>query len=190
MGTSMDKVKHELTTLKNRVNIMDIPFINSTQYNFFNHCVIPFVIHNEKCFIVTANPEIVMHTRLDQKYKKVVQSATYVIPDGVGIIHAARRLGHPLQERITGYDLMTDMLHYANEHHLKCFFLGASENVNKQAVNKIKEQFPNIKVAGRHHGYIKNNDMSVVDDVALTNADFVFVALGFPKQEKWIATHL
>lgn len=180
----------EKSMIKNEVSIMDIPFVNATRSAFIEQKIRPMLESEEKCFIVTANPEIVMETRRNPEYKKIVQSANFVVPDGVGILLAAKRKKEPLLERIAGFDLMQDLLQLADENRAKCFFLGASEEVNKLVVEKIRHQFPNIKIAGRHHGYFDLGDLRVVEKVKDSDPDFVFVALGYPKQERWIHENL
>src|SRR5699024_4682563 len=67
--------------------------------------------------------------------------------------------------------------------------LGGTKGVNEVAVEKIKIKYTNLQVAGRHHGYFDLDDEEVVAQVRDAAPDFVFAALGFPKQEEWIATH-
>ncbi|WP_026907562.1 WecB/TagA/CpsF family glycosyltransferase [Paucisalibacillus globulus] len=171
---------------KNIVTIMDIDFVNTTKKGFVNDYVLPRLDMEKKCFIVTANPEIVMRAREDQEYKQVIQSADYVIPDGIGIIKASNRLKQPLKERITGFDVVLDLLAYANEKELSCYFLGAKEDVNKKAVEEVTKQFPNLRIAGRHHGFFDLKDESIIEEVVKSEADIVLVALGLPRQELWI----
>lgn len=170
----------------NKVKIAGIPFLNTTMNNLLKNYIKPSLQKKEKCFIVTANPEIVMMTRRNEDYKKKVLQADHVVADGIGVIFAAKYKKQPLQERIAGFDLMTQMLKLANEEKASCYFLGASEASNSKAVERIKQLYPDLKVAGRHHGYVDIHDQSIVDDVTRTEPDFVFVALGCPKQEEWI----
>src|SRR5690625_2972328 len=149
----------------NKVKILDIPFENSTKEDFLKSVIEQNLFAKEKCFVVTANPEIVMETRRDENYKEVVLSADYIVPDGTGILFAAKYKKQPLAERIAGFDLMQDMLHLANEQGASCFFLGASEEVNKEVVGKIQQEFPNIIVAGRHHGYFKGENAEVSEAI-------------------------
>ena len=169
-----------------KVTILDIPFVNSTKNDFIRQDIIPYLDNDRKCFIVTANPEIIMETRRNSEYKKIVQSANYVVPDGVGILIAAKRKKQPLKERIAGFDLMRDLLKLANERKAKCFFLGASDEVNQLVAEKVGEKYPNIDIVGRHHGYFDLKDERIINLVKEKEPDFVFVALGYPKQEKWI----
>lgn len=169
---------------------MDIPFINLTKHDFLHKCLLPSIKQENKKFIVTANPEIVMKTKEDPSYKNAVLAADYVVPDGVGILMAAKHQKEPLQERVSGYDIMMDLLSYADQQALSCYFLGASEMVNEKAVTEVKKRYPNLKIAGHHHGFFDLDDEQVAADVKNAAADIVFVALGLPRQEMWIHQHL
>lgn len=168
------------------VKILDIPFVNMTKEEFINEHVTRHLLEKEKCFIVTANPEIVMETRRNKPYKQTLLNANYVVPDGTGVILAAKRKKTPLKERIAGFDLMVEMLRLANENRARCYFLGGKQSVVKQTVEAVKRNYPNIELAGSHHGYFDINDRKIVQLVKESKSDFVFVALGFPKQETWI----
>lgn len=177
-----------MSNKQDHVHIMDIPFLNKTKTAFLKEELYPRIHNNEKTFIVTANPEIVMETKSDAQYKAIVQSAHYVVADGIGIVFAAKYQKNPLQERITGFDLMVDLLKYANDHGLSCYLLGAAEEVNEKAVTKINERFPNVEIVGHYHGYFSDDD-TIVKQIQKTSPDLIFVALGFPKQEYWIKSN-
>ncbi|MDY0404742.1 hypothetical protein P5G51_004385 [Virgibacillus sp. 179-BFC.A HS] len=85
---------------KNTVQIMDIAFLNTTKKQLMEKYLEPRLQNQTKTFLVTANPEIVMKAREDPAYKAIVQSADYVIPDGIGIVKAANLKKQPLKERI------------------------------------------------------------------------------------------
>lgn len=173
-----------------KVIIADIPFVNSTKNAFLKEHIVPSINKGQKCFIVTANPEIVMQAVEDASFKQVLHDADFVVPDGIGVLLAAKWKKQPLQERIAGSDLMNDMLEVANEEQASCYFLGADEETNEQAVKNIRKLYPTIQVAGRHHGYFDIGDQDVLADVVEAAPDFVFVALGSPKQENWIRQSL
>lgn len=172
------------------VTIIDIPFVNMTHTQFVETIVKRHLLEQKKCFIVTANPEIVMEARRNPDYKNTLLQANYIVPDGSGILLAAKCKKTPLKERIAGFDLMVDMLKLANEHGSRCFFLGGKEAVVKQTVAVVNNKYPNIQIVGSHHGYFDLNDKKVAQYVKASNPDFVFVALGFPKQETWINRNL
>src|SRR5690625_3262018 len=164
------------------VVIMDIGFTNTTKKSLLHNYLFQHLDKQQKCYIVTANPEIVMKTTEDERYKYTVQKADYIVPDGIGILLAAKYLKNPLPERVSGYDLMLDLLEYANQKCLSIYFLGAKEKVNQKAVLKVREKYPNVTIAGSHHGFFDMEDSEVVRDIKSSAADIVFVALGFPKQ--------
>lgn len=168
------------------VKVMDIPFQNSTKEAFIREKIIPKIKDEKKCFIVTANPEIVMEARRNNNYKNIILSADFVVPDGYGILLAAKWKGKQLKERIAGYDLMIDLLHYANEIKARCYFLGGKLEINEQTIEKVKELYPHIVIAGHHHGYFDIENTTITKQVRETAPDIIFVALGFPKQEQWI----
>ncbi|WP_411843748.1 WecB/TagA/CpsF family glycosyltransferase [Salinicoccus sp. HZC-1] len=169
-----------------KVTIMDIDFIHTTMERFLNDTIYPTLANEDKCFIVTANPEIVIETRDYSEFKKIVQDSDYVLADGVGVINAARFMGRPLPERVSGIDVMYEMLEHAAEKGYSVFFLGAAEDSNRKAVENAQEKFPGLVVAGRHDGYFDPADEEISRMVLDTNPDIVLVALGMQRQEKWI----
>ncbi|MFD1037161.1 WecB/TagA/CpsF family glycosyltransferase [Virgibacillus byunsanensis] len=175
--------------IKNTVTIMDITFLNVTKKDFLYDELFPRLNRQQKSFVVTANPEIVMKAREDHGYKQAVQSADYIVPDGAGILLAAKYKKEPLQERIPGYELMLDLLKHANDEGLRCYFLGAKDNVINKTIVEVEQQYPNITIAGSHHGFFDIHDSSIAENIKAQNPDIVFVALGLPRQEEWIAKH-
>lgn len=178
-----------MTNSRTSVTIMGIPFIHTTKQEFLEKYLAPRIANQENTFVVTANPEIVMHAREHPAYKEIVLSADYVVPDGSGILMAAKYQKEPLPERIPGFDLMLDLLDHAERGGYRCFFLGAEETVNEKMVKEVKHKYPDLKIAGHHHGFFDLDDTEIAAKVERTNPDIIFVALGFPKQEEWIAKY-
>lgn len=174
---------------KDVVTVMDIDFYNTTKRDLLEQDLYPRLEREEKTFLVTANPEFVMHAQEDKEFKQIVQSADFVVPDGIGIIKAAEWMKQPLKERIPGFELMLDLLTHADEQGLSCYFLGAKESINEKTVEKVKSTYPSIKIAGWHHGYFDIADQRIAEAVRDTKPDMIFVALGMPRQEKWIARY-
>lgn len=175
--------------MKEKIEIMGIPFLNQPRSELLASYVYPALTSHTKRFVVTANPEIVMLTKEMESYREAVLAADYVIPDGTGIILASKIIGTPLPERIPGFELMTDLIAYADEQGLSCYFLGASKTVNNRVVDKLKEMYPHLRIAGHHHGFFDLDDHEVVEQVVKAKPDLIFVALGAPRQEEWIYRH-
>lgn len=171
------------------VEILTIPFIDSNMDEFMNRMIYPRLMNQEKTFVVTANPEIVEYANEHQDYKDIIISADYITPDGVGIIMASKWLNQPLQERITGFDLMNELFRVADEKALKVYLLGAEENVIDAAALKVKELYPGLELVGYNHGYIDIKDDALPKSIAELEPDIILTALGFPRQEKWVSRH-
>ncbi|WP_374099735.1 WecB/TagA/CpsF family glycosyltransferase [Sediminibacillus dalangtanensis] len=171
------------------VSIMDIPFLNLTQQQLLEKHLYPRITEEKKTYIVTANPEIVMKAKENEKYKGMVKQADFIIPDGTGIVMASKLIKQPIQERVAGFDLMTHLIGYAEDQQLSCFFLGASEEVSKKMVERLKTLHPYLHIAGRHHGFFELEDRTVIEEVLDSRPDLIFVALGSPRQEEWITKY-
>ncbi|MED3759855.1 WecB/TagA/CpsF family glycosyltransferase [Peribacillus frigoritolerans] len=171
------------------VEILTIPFIDSNMDEFMNRMIYPRLMNQEKTFVVTANPEIVEYANEHRDYKDIIISADYITPDGVGIIMASKWLNQPLQERITGFDLMNELFRVADEKALKVYLLGAEENVIEAAALKVKELYPGLELVGYNHGYIDIKDDTLPKSIAELEPDIILTALGFPRQEKWVSRH-
>lgn len=174
----------------NTVPIMDISFINTTKESFLQDHIFPSLHVEEKKFVVTANPEIVMMAREDESYKQAIQKADYVVPDGVGVIYASKLKRTPLKERIPGYEVTLELLQHANNNGLSCYFYGASEFVSHKLVEVIRKNYPDLIVAGRKNGYAHDENNEIAKEIKSLNPDIVFVALGVPRQEHWIANEI
>lgn len=152
-----------------------------------------------KFFIVTPNSEIVMQANRDEKLLDIIRQADMTVPDGIGLVIASKMIGKPLSERVTGIDLMESLLSYADRERKSIYLLGAKPGIAEKAAEKIREKYPNLIVAGHHHGYFKGlhtgskgheEEKKVLEDIRLAEPDMLFVALGAPKQEYFIAEYL
>ncbi|WP_142827168.1 WecB/TagA/CpsF family glycosyltransferase [Planococcus soli] len=171
------------------VHILGVPFVNTSQKDFIS-TLQSRIAKQEKTFVVTANPEIVMHSLEDDQYKQTLAKAQYITADGIGIVKAAAIIGKPLPERVSGYDLMLDLLETADKNRSSVFFLGAAEEVLQATVKKAKQNYPGIQIAGSHNGFFDWNDHVLPQQIKNAAPDIVFVALGFPRQEQWIGANI
>ncbi|SDK14147.1 WecB/TagA/CpsF family glycosyltransferase [Sediminibacillus albus] len=178
-----------MSKTNSHVSIMDIPFINISQKELLEQYIYPRLDNQQKSYIVTANPEIVMMAKENRSYKQMVMQADFIIPDGTGIVMASKMIKNPIKERMPGFDLMTHLIGYAEDKKLSCYFLGASEQVNNKMVEKLKELHPYLKVAGSHHGFFDLEDRTILEKMQMVQPDFIFVALGSPRQEEWITKY-
>jgi N-acetylglucosaminyldiphosphoundecaprenol N-acetyl-beta-D-mannosaminyltransferase len=140
--------------------------------------------------IFAANPEKNYQIKKDPLLYNVFRSADLLIPDGMGIVLAARLLYGIKLIRIPGIELMEDICELAAQEGHGVFIYGAKEEVNEIAVDILERRYPGLKVAGRFNGYVKEEDMSdLVNYINESRAEILFLALGSPRQEKWFARY-
>jgi N-acetylglucosaminyldiphosphoundecaprenol N-acetyl-beta-D-mannosaminyltransferase len=148
----------------------------------------------ECSLIVTPNSEIIVNASKDPELKNIIEQADLVIPDGIGLVYASKIMGVPLKERVTGIDFLNEILRYLEESGQSIYFLGSkpgggdNPGIADMAVEKIKEKFKGLSVAGTHHGYFKEADEEgIVRAINESGADFLCVAMGSPRQEKFVS---
>ena len=137
-------------------------------------------------YAVTPNPEFILAADKDLEFQKILNKADLVLPDGIGVVYSAQILGRPLKGRVAGFDFACDMLDVLDQLGGRLYLLGAKPGVAEEAGRQILETHPNIVLCGVHDGYFKDSD-PVARQVAEARPDLLFVCLGAPKQEKWIA---
>ena len=141
--------------------------------------------------IVTADSSAVVLARKDSELREIINSASLVTPDSIGILWAARRFGRPLPERVSGVDLAELLCERAVGLGHRVFLLGAAPGIAEKAAEKLKQRHPGLVIAGTHHGYFKPAESeAVIEKVREAKPDLLFVAMGIPLQEKWISQHL
>ena len=172
--------------MPNKIDILDVPITNIRKEELLQQIDHHFQKEDQHLFIVTANPEIIMLTKTSADYKKAITAADYILADGIGVIIGSKILRTPLEEKLPGYELMHDFLSYANTHEKSVYFYGAKPGIAEQAASKAVEQYAALDVAGFMDGYTVHGKEAATKIVA-TQPDFVFVAMGAPRQEEWIA---
>ncbi|MGO1314351.1 N-acetylmannosaminyltransferase [Staphylococcus equorum subsp. linens] len=174
----------------NKVNVLSVYFDNVTLKDMREN-VKHFFLSNslENLFIVTANPEIVDYATDNIKYRNLINSANYVIPDGTGVVKASKLLRTPLKERVPGIELMEECLKIANANYQKVFLLGSNNEVVIKAQQNLAQKYPNIHF-DFHHGFFDLTDEMVLRQITSFNPDYVFVGMGYPRQEHWIERHM
>ncbi len=138
--------------------------------------------------IVTLNPEILMQARADADFHQIIAQAGLVLPDGVGLLWAARILGVRLRERVTGSGLVPRLSALAAERDWPVFFLGAAPGVAEEAAARLAAANPGLVVAGTFAGSPDPaEDDALVARVIGAAPQVLLVAYGAPRQERWIA---
>lgn len=139
-------------------------------------------------YVATPNPEIVEACRENLAARQAVNGADLVLPDGIGVVKGAKLLGTPLKARLPGIEFAAGLMERMAAEGLSLYLLGARPGVAEAAAGRLAEKYPGLKIAGTHDGYFRE-DGPVVEAVRQSGADCVFVCLGAPKQELWMAKH-
>ena len=141
--------------------------------------------------VATANAEMLMRATHDEELRRILNASALVVPDGAGTVWAARHLGHAMPERVAGYDLAQELLRRAPAEGRRVYFFGAAPGVAEKAKAKAEQIYPGIEIVGVRNGFFSPADnAAIIAEIRAARPDLLLVALGVPKQEKWIAAHL
>ncbi len=172
-----------------RIEILHIPFDNITGGDAADIIAQLCRLRGESAkTVVTPNPIMVMNAQKDKGLSDALCSASLSLPDGVGIVSASKRLGTPLQERVTGIDTAYSVIGKLNNAGGSVYLLGARPGVAEKAAQNLKKDFPHICFVGTHDGYF-SDDGEIIKEIQNAAPDLLFLCLGSPRQEIWAHEH-
>jgi N-acetylglucosaminyldiphosphoundecaprenol N-acetyl-beta-D-mannosaminyltransferase len=141
--------------------------------------------------LCTVNPEFIMAAQRDADFRQILQQSALNLPDGIGVVWAAKRVGHPLRERVAGSDLVGLMADRAQVTGWRIFLLGAAEGVAERAAIILRERYPQTHIVGTYAGSPRPEEAAdIAARIRSSEADVLLVAYGAPQQDKWIARHI
>ena len=150
-----------------------------------------FIEQKAKVLIATANAEMLMRATYDHEFCQILNEAGLVVPDGAGTVWAAHHLGYAMPERVAGYDLAQELMRLAPRKKTRIFFFGAGPGVAEAAKAKAEQLYPGIEIVGVRNGFFTADDeAAIIAQIKEAKPDLLLVALGVPKQEKWIHKNL
>lgn len=172
------------------VNIAGIPIVNLTEDETVAR-IDELILNGGPHFGAVVNAAKMVAAERTPELKRALADADFVTADGMSVVWAARLLGRPLKQRVTGIDLFERLLRHANEQDLSVYFLGAREESVRGVVEFSKQCYPALRIAGYHNGYFEESESKLVcEEIMRSCADLLFVAMGSPKQELWIASNI
>jgi len=145
---------------------------------------------DKKMSAISVNPQIIIEGQDYPEIQEFVKKSTHRIPDGIGIVLVSKLTGGQIKERVAGIELMFRFLDYANAYKKSIFLYGAKPQVVSDAAEQIKKDYPNLILSDKIDGYTNFSEEEVVERINKVKPDFLFVALGFPKQEEWLARNI
>ena len=138
--------------------------------------------------LVTANAEIVYAASREQSLKEIVNTSAMVTADGIGIVHAARIKKDPVPQKVAGVELAQRLVALSGQKKWDIYFLGGAPGVAQKAKENLLALYPDARITGVQHGYFDSQaEDEIIKDILLKKPHILFVALGFPRQEEWIA---
>jgi N-acetylglucosaminyldiphosphoundecaprenol N-acetyl-beta-D-mannosaminyltransferase len=137
--------------------------------------------------VFTPNAEIIMASQRDPELRDILNSADLLTADGAGVVLASRILKRKLPEKVSGIDIVINSFKLFSGTGISYYFFGSRPGVAEKAAQNAMEQYPGLKVAGFRNGYFDTSEEEdIINDINSSGAEILLVALGAPKQEKWI----
>lgn len=169
----------------NRIHIMGVGFDPVSPKQALDK-VCSFLREDGAKTVVTPNPEILTEAGKNEDLHLALNNADLVLADGIGVIYAAKILGEPLKERVTGVDLMGEILNLLAKTGRSYYLFGAKEGHAEKAAENIAKKYKGARCAGYQHGYFSEKEESrIIDQINDARPDVIFVGLGSPRQEIW-----
>jgi len=143
-------------------------------------------------YFVCANPHSLEVAKRDHTFNEAIKNADLIVPDGIGVVIASKILGGKIRERVTGSDIFLGLSQVLNKgNNYSCFFLGSTEDTLSKIKDRMKIDFPNIKVVGTYSPPFKSefndeDNRSMIEMINNVQPDVLWVGMTAPKQEKWV----
>lgn len=168
------------------VNILDIGIDNLTRQQAV-YKVLKMIEEKGVHHVITLNPYKIAKIKSNNDLRLICDRADLRLASGAGLEWSARLLKTPLKERIGVLSFMMEVIRLAEIKEYSIFLVGGKPEIAERSFFNIKKSFPNIRIVGRHGGYFDNErEKSVIEAIRKSEANIVFVGLGFPKEDKWI----
>lgn len=141
-----------------------------------------------KQIIFATNAAKVTRCRRNADFGRLLAQATYIIPDGAGVLVPLQWSGYRDLDRVTGVDMAEALLKQANERERSVFLFGASQGVVEALAQRLSHDFAGIRVVGVRNGFVSTEDENdrLCHEIAQAAPDYLFVARGTPLQERWL----
>ena len=135
---------------------------------------------------VVVNVAKLVHMQKDKALAESIKACGMINVDGMGVVLGARLCGHTVPERVAGVDLFHELLAMSAKRDFPIFLLGAEQKVVAKTAETVKRLYPELTLAGYHHGYFWDNEEAVVNMIKASGAKLLFVAITSPKKENFI----
>ena len=136
----------------------------------------------------TPNLEMLEGARKNEGIRETLNSASVLLPDGVGVLLASRLTDTPIANKVAGIDFGEKLIALSEREEKSIFLLGGRRGVAKKAAKNLIKKYPNLKICGIHNGYFENEDELVLK-IQQSQPDILIACMGFPIQESFVIRH-
>jgi N-acetylglucosaminyldiphosphoundecaprenol N-acetyl-beta-D-mannosaminyltransferase len=165
-----------------KIFLLGVGFTDATEQQILEYIVIGLQKIDDKYYIVTPNPELLVIANDDSYYKAILNNAKLALPDGIGVVMVSKLVGKPIEQRVTGVDFMESLCKRVSKQPITVGFLGGGPHVAELTAECLVKKYPGLKV-----GLVSKEWNKSLKD---KKVDILFVAFGSPKQEIWISENL
>ena len=170
-----------------KLDVMGIQFDNVTMGEAIAKADV--LLKEDRChYCITPNAEIAYDAMHNPELLDIINHADLVLPDGAGVVLGAKILKTPLKGKVAGVDFADQLLHLLANEGKSVYLLGSKPGIAELARDKMLEKHPGLTVAGLADGYFQD-EQEVINRINLCHPDVLFVCLGAPKQEQFMARH-
>lgn len=171
---------------RDRVEVLGLPIDRVTMDKALA-TIERFIASGAPHLIVTADSSGIVQAQTDQSWREIFANADLITPDSIGVVWAAKRAGKPIADRVSGVDLVDKVCELSAQKGYRIVFLGAEPGVAEMAAEAMRLKHPGCNIVYARHGYFPaDSDTIVAEEVAAYQPDVLFVAMGIPRQEKFV----
>ena len=178
--------------MKNHLDILGTR-IDITNLNDASRSIVGWIQDHKKTYVCVAPVATIIDCQKDPQYRAIINNSGMTTPDGMPLVWLGKLAGHHTIQRTYGPDLLLKLCEQSQEKGYRHFFYGATEDALVQLIKKLKLSFPKINIAGFYapplRGMDEREHQEVLDQMNQANPDILWVGLGSPKQDYWMARH-
>lgn len=173
-----------------KVNILGA-FVDKCNVEQATDKIMEMINGGQKCgYVFTPNSEILMQAYRDKEFCDILNTASLLTADGIGVIYASKILKNPIAERCAGFDITCRLFEKMAPEGKTVYLFGSKPGVAEKAKQNIESKYSGVKVVGFSDGYFdEQKEKQIIEDINTKKPDVLLVCLGAPKQEKWIYAH-
>ncbi len=170
------------------ITLLNIP-IHKVDMTLTLSCIDNFIGSSSPHHIVTADASMIVMAHQDAQLHSIISKADLITPDSAGILWGARQLGASLGSRVSGVDIVERLCELSPKNGYRIYFFGAGPGVAELAAEKMQTKYAGCRIVGTRNGFFQDCDNDeIINNIRESKADILCVALGIPKQEKWISS--